>query len=136
MIIRNPKSTRPWQHVLEPVSGYLLLAKKIYENKKKYSGSWNFGPLSNETMKVQNIVELFFKSLKSKTKIIFKKGNFKEANLLKLNSSKSLKNLKWKNNWNMRTSIIKTAMWYNQFLKKNDLKNITYFQIKEYFKIK
>ena len=136
VMIRNKNSTRPWQHVLEPLSGYLLLAKKIYENKKKYSGSWNFGPLSNETMKVQNIVELFFKSLKSKTKIIFKKGNFKEANLLKLNSSKSLKNLKWKNNWNMRTSIIKTAMWYNQFLKKKDLKNITYFQIKDYFKIK
>ena len=44
--------------------------------------------------------------------------------------------LKWKNNWNMRSSIIKTAMWYNHFLKKNDLKEITYFQIKEYFKIK
>jgi|TARA_B110000259_G_C14010795_1_gene399541 CDP-glucose 4,6-dehydratase len=136
LIIRNPKSTRPWQHVLEPLSGYLLLAKKICENKKKYNGSWNFGPSSNETMKVKNIVELFFKSLKSKTKIIFKKGNFKEANLLKLNSSKGLKKLKWQNNWSMRSSIVKTAMWYNHFLKKNDLKEITYFQIKEYFKIK
>lgn len=136
LIIRNPKSTRPWQHVLEPLSGYLLLAKKICENKKKYNGSWNFGPSSNETMKVKNIVELFFKSLKFKTKIIFKKGNFKEANLLKLNSSKVLKKLKWKNNWNMRNSIVKTAMWYNHFLKNNDLKEITYFQIKEYFKIK
>ena len=136
LIIRNPKSTRPWQHVLEPLSGYLLLAKKICENKKKYNGSWNFGPSSNETMKVKNIVELFFKSLKSKTKIIFKKGNFKEANLLKLNSSKSLKKLKWQNNWSMRSSIVKTAMWYNYFLKKNDLKEITYFQIKKYFKIK
>ena len=69
--IRNPNSIRPWQHVLEPISGYLLLAKKIYVNKKKYSGSWNFGPSFTETMKVKSIVELFFKSLSFRKKIIF-----------------------------------------------------------------
>ena len=136
LTIRNPKSTRPWQHVLEPISGYLLIAKKIFLNKKKYCGSWNFGPSSNETMKVKNIVELFLKSLNHRIRIIFKKSDFKEANLLKLNSSKGLKKLNWKNNWNMRKSIIKTAEWYSYFLKKNDIREITYLQIKEYFKIK
>ena len=67
LIIRNPQSTRPWQHVLEPISGYLLLAK-IYQSKKRYSGSWNFGPSFNETMKVKSIVELFFKSLSFRKK--------------------------------------------------------------------
>jgi CDP-glucose 4,6-dehydratase len=135
LIIRNPQSTRPWQHVLEPISGYLLLAKKIFEKKKKYSGSWNFGPTFNETMKVKNIVELFLKRLSSRKKIIFKKGNFREANLLKLNSSNALDKLKWKNTWNMRKSILKTANWYDHYIKKLDLKDITNFQIKEYFKL-
>ena len=136
LIIRNPQSTRPWQHVLEPISGYLLLAKKIYQSKKRYSGSWNFGPSFNETMKVKSIVELFFKSLSFRKKIIFKKGNFKEANLLKLNSYNALNKLKWKNTWNMRMSILKTAKWYEHYIKKLDLKDITNFQIKEYFKLK
>lgn len=134
LIIRNPQSTRPWQHVLEPISGYLLLAKKIFK-KKKYSGSWNFGPCLNETMRVKSIVELFLRCLSFKKKIIFKKGNFREANLLKLNSSNALNKLKWKNTWNMRESIIKTANWYDHYIKKLDLKDITNFQIKEYFKL-
>ena len=136
LTIRNPNSTRPWQHVLEPISGYLLLAKKLYENKNKYCGSWNFGPSVNETMRVKNIVKLFFKFLKSKKKIVFKKGNFKETNLLKLNSSKALKNLNWKNKWSMRMSILKTAKWYEHYLNKKDLRKVTFFQIKEYFNIK
>ena len=136
LIIRNPNSTRPWQHVLEPLSGYLLLAKKIYKYKKKYSGSWNFGPSFQEEMKVKDVVKLFLKILKSKKKIILKKGLFKETHLLKLNSTKSLKKLKWKNNWNMKVSILKTAEWYDYFLKRKNLKKITYMQIKEYFNLK
>lgn len=136
LTIRSPDSTRPWQHVLEPLSGYLLLAKNIYKYKNKYSGSWNFGPQRNETMKVKKVVKLFFNFLNLKKKIIFKKGNFKETNLLKLDSTKALKKLKWKNKWNMNLSISKTAEWYDHFLKKKDLKKITFFQIKEYFNFK
>ena len=66
LVIRNPNSTRPWQHVLEPISGYLLIAKKLFENKKNYNGSWNFGPSVQETMKVKDIVKLFFKHLNFK----------------------------------------------------------------------
>ena len=94
------------------------------ENKNKYCGSWNFGPSVNETMRVKNIVKLFFKFLKSKKKIVFKKGNFKETNLLKLNSSKALKNLNWKNKWSMRMSILKTAKWYEHYLNKKDLREV------------
>ncbi len=134
LIIRNPRSTRPWQHVLEPVSGYLILAKKLFENPKKFSGSWNFGPLSNETMNVQNIVNLLFKFLKIKKKVSIKKANFKEANLLKLNSNKSLKHLKWKNIWNMRRSIEETAIWYKAYIMKIDVKKVTSLQINKYLK--
>ena len=136
LFIRNPNSTRPWQHVLEPLSGYLLLAKKIYKKKNKFCGSWNFGPSVHEVMKVKDIVKLFFKFLNSKKKIIFKKGIFKETNLLKLNSKKALDKLKWTNNWDMNKSILKTAEWYDQYLKKKDLKIVTNSQIKEYFELK
>ncbi len=135
LIIRNPNSTRPWQHVLEPVFGYLILAMKLYKKPEKFTGSWNFGPLSNETMSVINIVDLLFKNLSLKKKISIKKGVFKEANLLKLNSNKSLKKLKWKNFWNMRKSILETAKWYKGYLKKSDIKKITNFQIEEYLKL-
>ena len=57
MIIRSPKSTRPWQHVLEPISGYLVLAKRLYKKPKKFSGSWNFGPRDNETKKVLEVAK-------------------------------------------------------------------------------
>ena len=65
----------------------------------------------------------------------FQKGNFKETNLLKLNSNKALNNLNWKNTWNMKVSIIKTAQWYLSYLKKEDPKKMTSKQIKEYFKL-
>jgi len=133
LIIRNPSSTRPWQHVLEPVSGYLLLAKKLYENKNKFSGSWNFGPSMRETMPVKNVVKLFFHFLKINKNILTKKGNFKEANLLKLNSSKAVRILKWKNRWNMKKSIQETAKWYRNYLIKKDVKKTLIIQIREYF---
>ena len=135
LTIRNPNSTRPWQHVLEPVFGYLILAMKLYKKPEKFTGSWNFGPLSNETMSVINIVDLLFQNLSFKKKILIKKGVFKEANLLKLNSNKSLKKLKWKNFWNMSKSIQETAKWYKGYLEKSDIKKITNFQIDEYLKL-
>ena len=135
LIIRNPNSTRPWQHVLEPVLGYLILSMKLYKKPKKFSGSWNFGPLSNETMSVKKIVDLLFDDLCFEKKILIKKGRFKEANLLKLNSNKSLTKLKWKNFWNMKKSIKKTAQWYKGYLMKSDIKKITNYQIEEYLKL-
>ena len=104
LIIRNPNSTRPWQHALEPISGYLFLGKKLFKNKNIFNGTWNFGPSVHKSMRVKDIVKLFFKFIGVKKKVIFKKGKFKEANLLKLNSSKALKNLNWKNSWNMKVS--------------------------------
>ncbi len=133
LVIRNPNSTRPWQHVLEPISGYLLIAKKLFENKKKYSGSWNFGPPIRETMKVQKVVRLFFYYLRLNKKIFIKRSKFKESNLLKLNSTKATNLLKWKNTWGMKKSILETAKWYSAYIENKDLKKITLLQIEEYF---
>ena len=133
LIIRNPISTRPWQHVLEPISGYLLLAKLLYEKKHKYSGNWNFGPSPRETMEVKKVTKLLFNFLGIDKKIIKTKGSFKETILLKLNSNKANKLLKWKNKWNMKKSILETAKWYNDYLNKKDIKKTVIKQIEEYF---
>lgn len=135
LMIRNPSSTRPWQHVLEPISGYLLLAKLLFEKKQKFSGNWNFGPSARETMEVKKVSELLFNYLGIHKKIIKTKGNFKETVLLKLNSNKAIKLLKWKNKWNMKKSILETAKWYKDYLNKKDIKKTTIKQIEEYFNI-
>ncbi len=135
LLIRSPRSTRPWQHVLEPLSGYLILAKKLYKDPKKYSGSWNFGPRSNETKNVYDVAKFIINNIfsKRKIKIIYKKGNFKEANLLKLNSNKANKFLNWSTRWSMLKALKKTAEWYDYFLRKKDTKDITNKQIQNYF---
>lgn len=135
MIIRNPQSTRPWQHVLEPISGYLILGKKLYNSPKKFSGSWNFGPRNKETKKVIDVSKIIINKIysKKKIKIVFKKGNFKEANLLKLNSFKANKYLKWTTRWSMLQGLNKTAEWYDCYVRKNNTKIMTQNQIKDYF---
>ena len=138
LIIRNPLATRPWQHVLEPVSGYLLLGKKLYNRPKIYSGSWNFGPRSNDTKKVKEVAKIVMKIVdkKEKIKILFKKGSFKESTLLKLNSNKANKKLKWKTRWTVERSIKQAAIWYDSYLNKKDINKLTQHQINTYFNYK
>jgi CDP-glucose 4,6-dehydratase len=135
LVIRNPLSTRPWQHVLEPISGYLILAKKLYETPKKFSGSWNFGPRNKETKNVYDVANIIIKNVyaKKSIKIIYQKANFKEANLLKLNSNKANKILKWSTKWSMPQALKKTAEWYDIYLRKKNTREVTNNQIKEYF---
>ena len=135
LVIRNPAATRPWQHVLEPVSGYLLLGKKLYKEPKFFSGSWNFGPPTNNTKSVREIAKIVLKIIdkNKKFKIFVKKGNFKESTLLKLNSNKANKKLKWKTRWSMTKSIKETAIWYDCYLNKKDIRKITLNQINHYF---
>ena len=135
LVIRNPLSTRPWQHVLEPISGYLILAKKLYETPKKFSGSWNFGPRNKETKNVYDVANIIIKNVyaKKSVKIIHQKANFKEANLLKLNSNKANKILKWSTKWSMPQALKKTAEWYDIYLRKKNTREVTNNQIKEYF---
>lgn len=135
LIIRNPNSTRPWQHVLEPISGYLILAKKLHILPKNFSGSWNFGPKLRETKKVSEVAKIIINKIlsKKKIKIIHKKGNFKEAVLLKLNSNKANKHLKWSTRWSMFQALSKTAEWYDHYVRNRDTRYITETQIEEYF---
>ena len=121
LIIRNPYSTRPWQHVLDPLMGYVILGMKIYKNNN-YSGAWNFGPNNNNVFTVKDVVRQISKNLKiNKNKFIFKKNNnslFKEAKLLKLNCDKAHEYIKWKPVLNSLESIELTSDWYKSFIEK------------------
>ena len=94
LVIRSPNATRPWQHVIEPLFGYISLSKKLFY-KKKYVGSWNFGPSKKNNLKVIEVAKFSKQYLNSKSKIIVKKNKFYESTNLSLNSTKSLKFLKY-----------------------------------------
>tara|TARA_Y100000589_G_scaffold109184_1_gene103768 strand:- start:1111 stop:2217 length:1107 start_codon:yes stop_codon:yes gene_type:complete len=137
VILRNPNSTRPWQHVLEPISGYLSMAIKLSESSKLNGESFNFGPPSNQILSVNDLIEemaKYWEKVKWKIKDN-NKNNFHEASLLKLNTDKAIKYLKWYSTWDFETTVKMTTNWYKQYYEKNkDFKksNITKLQIEKY----
>ena len=146
LTLRNPEATRPWQHVIEPLIGYLLLTEKLYSKKGKYySKPWNFGPSSKQNMKVKYLVNLFKKKIKTKSKIIIDKKNKKfhnkkvnifESKDLNINSKKTYKELFWKPKLSISDSVQMTIEWYRAFKLKKDLLKITQNQINTYLSLK
>ena len=132
--LRNPGFNRPWQHVLEPLNGYLILAEKLFKNPKKYSTSWNFGSEKNTVTSVFDVVKKMVKAWGS-GKIVYKK-NFKyyEQKNLQLNISKVKEKLKWKPYYSINQSVKTTIDWYKEVHNQNQTpKKITINQIKKYF---
>jgi CDP-glucose 4,6-dehydratase len=114
IILRNPGSVRPWQHVLEPLSGYLLLAEKLYNNKlNNITQNWNFGPNISNCKSVKYIANYFAKSLNLKIRIAkSNKRDFKpETSYLRLSNYKSKKILKWNPKWSLEKSLRKIIEW-------------------------
>ena len=133
--LRNPKSNRPWQFVLEPLKGYLMLAKKQYENSKKYSSAWNFGPEYKSIMSVKGIVKLMIYYWGSGTLITKKNKKFPEHQNLQLNINKAKKKLKWKPAYNVTKTVYATVDWYYRVLKNKERPiDVTNDQIDQYMK--
>ncbi|MBI5208113.1 MAG: CDP-glucose 4,6-dehydratase [Candidatus Firestonebacteria bacterium] len=131
VVIRNPNSIRPWQHVLDPLFGYLKVGQKLLENKKEFAEAWNFGPTSNENVAVEDIVKMIKNSWdKFDYEIKQNNINLHEANFLKLDSSKAYTKLKCKNIWNIKKTSEKTVEWYKEFYENN--KVITVNQLDSY----
>jgi CDP-glucose 4,6-dehydratase len=116
VLIRNPKATRPWQHVLEPLSGYLMLGAKLLQKDTSFADGWNFGPEMGSNLSVGEIVNL---STKTWDAVIPKFGtntdDHHEANLLMLDCSKANKMMKWKPVWKIDTTLDKTIGWYKEY---------------------
>lgn len=134
LIVRNPKSTRPWQHVIEPLGGYLKLARLLAQNKK-FSGAWNFGPEVKDNLSVEEILSIFVKNFKKKLRLkkMKNKPKLHEAGLLMLDVSKAKNILKWKPKWSCEISIKKIIEWNEQYLKGNAIQT-TASQINSYNK--
>ena len=136
IILRNPQAVRPWQHVLEPLSGYLMLAQNIREKKiKKQNQNWNFAPNISSCKSVLYLSKYFSKQLKLNI-IINKKSSktFKtETSILRLSNYKSKKFLKWHPKWSINKSLDKILEW-NEKVKKNKHATVCFQQIKDYIK--
>jgi len=133
VIIRNPISIRPWQYVLEPLYGYMLLAKKLYEGKKEFSGAWNFGPEERNYLTVKEIVEKTFKMLKIGSYIIKRDPTKHEVDFLRLDISKAKKILGWKPTFDLDQSLKLTLDWYKSFYNGEDVIKIANQQIRLFF---
>ena len=132
LIIRNPEHIRPWQHVIEPLYGYILLAQKQYQKKIIESNhAWNFGPGHNSFINVNQIIKKIKKIEKFK-KITIKRNNTVETKVLRLNSFKAIKKLKWKPKWNIDKTIEKIISWNNLDKKSKNTKKICEDQIMDY----
>lgn len=135
LIIRNPKSIRPWQHVIEPLIGYLILAQKQFKKKINQDPCWNFGPEKNNFLSVLEIVKISRKFEKINLKIV-NKNKFKETFVLKLNNKKSKKILQWKPKWNLKKSLEKVFEWNNLKKRQISIRKICETQVNEYLGIK
>ena len=116
IIIRNPSSTRPWQHVIEPISGYLRLAERLFSNRSKYSTSYNFGPHINSNKTVQKLVEESLKVWPGEFVISNNDKVPHEAKMLYLVIDKAIKELDWEPYWDFTTTIQKTIVWYKKVM--------------------
>ena len=136
VIIRNPQATRPWQHVLEVLNGYLKLASFLKKNKKFHGQAFNFGPQTNKNYSVIEVLKNVKKLWKISSWIIKKDKKFFENTLLQLNSEKAKKIIKWKPILNFKDNIKLTVEWYKQYsMNKKSISKKTLEQINFYTKI-
>ena len=135
ILLRNPNFSRPWQLVLEPLKGYLFLAKKQFEEPLKFSGAWNFGTETKNSVTVRKIVELIINSWGDGKIKLLNKNKFHEQQNLQIDSSKAKKLLRWKTTYNTKKAVEVTTEWYSKILRsKKSAEDVTNQQIKEYMK--
>jgi CDP-glucose 4,6-dehydratase len=131
--IRNPHAVRPWQHVLEPLSGYLLLAERLYEHGQLYAEGWNFGPRDEDAQTVQWIVERLCQEWEGGGTWILQPGEHPhEANYLKLEISKARLRLNWLPRWSLETALTYITHWHQAWLARADMRAVCLGQISQY----
>lgn len=133
LVIRNPLATRPWQHVLEPLSGYLILAQALYQYGAQFDGPWNFGPGDNDTRSVQEVVDLVIQNWGSPAAWTQDQNEQPhEANLLKLDCSKARQLLKWSPHWSLEHAVSQITAWHEAYRSAKNLHEISLEQISQF----
>jgi len=135
VVVRNPLSTRPWQHVLEPLSGYLVLAENLYIEGDSFAEAWNFGPKDEDCQSVERILNTMIKSWgESASWKLDENNNPHEAGFLKLDCSKAKQKLGWEPKWNLEFTLNSIVNWHKAFRNKEDIKQACIKEIKLYSK--
>ena len=134
VIIRNPKATRPWQHVLEPLSGYLVLAQKLYKNKEEYAESWNFGPNEKDVRPVDWILDKMIAKWPGSSWRLDVSSNPHEADFLKLDISKAESRLSWRPIWGLNQTLERIVNWHQVWLNKGNMQDVCLAEIEEYMR--
>jgi CDP-glucose 4,6-dehydratase len=133
LMIRNPLATRPWQHVLEPLSGYLILAQALYDQGSRFASGWNFGPCDEDSRPVQEIVDLLISSWGDSASWE-KEGSEQphEASFLKLDCSKARAQLGWVPKWDLETATKEIVQWQRAYQAKKNMQEFSLAQINKY----
>lgn len=132
LILRNPTATRPWQHVLEPLSGYLTLAEAMAEKDCTYSGAWNFGPSAQDTCSVAEIADYLCGRIPNSRWELANETQPHEAQNLALDSSKARNRLGWKPKWGIESALSRTLDWHRAWRNGASMTKFTLSQIADY----
>ncbi len=131
--IRNPHAIRPWQHVLEPLSGYLALAQRLCEDGSRYAEGWNFGPRDEDAKPVEWIVQRMCNQWGGDARYEIDRGEHPhEAHYLKLDCSKALSGLDWQPRWNLERALDSIIDWTQRYRAGDDLRSVCLEQIAAY----
>jgi CDP-glucose 4,6-dehydratase len=131
--IRSPRAIRPWQHVLEPLSGYLLLAERLWEDGAAHAEAWNFGPDDDDAVTVEHLVRSFCSFWGSGASYAADAGDhLHEATFLKLDCSKARSRLGWRPRWNLDRAVESTIAWTRAYAEQRDLREVCFGQIRTY----
>lgn len=133
VLIRSPHAIRPWQHVLEPLSGYLLLAERLFENGQNDAEGWNFGPRDEDSQTVKWIVERLCEAWGCDATWSLQPGDHPhEAHYLKLDISKARQRLHWAPRWSLQTALMRITEWHKAWLAGEDMRAVCLSQISHY----
>jgi CDP-glucose 4,6-dehydratase len=133
VVVRSPHALRPWQHVLEPLAGYLRLAELLHEHGPEYGEGWNFGPSDEDAQPVSAIVERLTGLWgEGATWMVDGDPQPHEAHLLKLDSSKARSRLGWKPRWNLPQALSMIVEWHKAHRAGHDMRPFTLGQIRDY----
>ena len=133
VVIRSPHAIRPWQHVLEPLRGYMMLAERLWTESAAFAEGWNFGPGDDDAQPVQWIVQRLSEAWgEGASWRLDERPQPHEATYLKLDCSKAKARLDWHPHWDLATALLKTVAWYRAFEEGQDMRAVTLQQIQDF----
>ena len=133
LLIRHPHAVRPWQHVLDPLCGYLTLAERLWQHPGRFSESWNFGPDESEALPVSTVLERLSELWGPGLSWRFDDGAHPyEAQYLKLDCTKAKAELGWEPQWNLNSTLEATVQWYKAHQSRQDVRSVAEGQIRSY----